>query len=118
MANEYSLFLIFLLLGIVIGIAIGLFNHIVLFFKNNKIVRFILDLILPILSGFVFLYLANKYNMGEIRWFLLLAVIIGIYFERKTLGKLFALIISKLYNKYVEGRKKFFSTKLGRWLSK
>lgn len=118
MANENFLFFIFLLLGIAIGASIGLFNHIVLFFKNNKFLRFVLDLSLPIISGFAFLYLTNKYNMGEIRWFLVLAVIVGIYFERKTIGKLFALMTTKLYNKYVEGRKKFFSSKFGKWLSK
>ena len=118
MTSEYFLFLIFLALGISIGISIGFCNHIVLFLKNNKVVRFVLDLLLPIISGFAFLYLANKYNMGEIRWFFLLAIAIGIFIERKTIGKLFALIFSKVYNKYVDKKKKFFSTKLGKWLSK
>lgn len=118
MTSEYLLFLIFFLLGIVVGVIIGLFNHIVMFLKNNRVIRFILDFILPILSGFAFLYLANKYNMGEIRWFFVLAVVIGIYFERKTIGKLFAHIFSKVYNKCIEGNKKFLLTKLGKWLSK
>lgn len=118
MTNEYLLFFIFLLLGLVIGATIGLFNHIIVLFKNSKVIRFILDLILPLLSGFAFLYLSNKYNMGEIRWFFVLAVVIGIYIERKTIGKLFAHIFSKVYNKCIEGNKKFLSTKLGKWLSK
>ena len=67
MTSEYFLFLIFLALGISIGISIGFCNHIVLFLKNNKVVRFVPDLLLPIISGFAFLYLANKYNMGELK---------------------------------------------------
>lgn len=118
MTSEYLLFLIFLSLGILIGAEIGFCNHIVLFLKNNICLRFVLDLILPVFSGFLFLNLVIKYNMGEIRWFLVVAVVCGIYVERKTIGKLFAHITSKVYNKYVEKKKKFFSTKLGKWLSK
>lgn len=118
MTSEYILFAVFLLLGFVVGASIGISNHIVLFLSKNKVVRFALDLILPIVSGFAFLYLANIYNMGEIRWFFVLAVILGLYIERKTIGKLFAIIFSKLYTKSRERCKIFLSTKFGRWLSK
>lgn len=118
MTVEYLNFLWFLLFGIGIGVFYSLLSGIVFIFKKNIVVQIISDLFFCASFGLGFLYLINKINSGEIRWFLVLGTLFGIFLHLKTLGKLFAKAGTLLYNHFVKLIDKFKSTKVGKVLYK
>ena len=118
MGIEYTNFFWFLLLGGVVGVFYSLLSALVYVFKKNVVVQIIADLIFCAGLGLSFMFLINKLNSGEIRWFLVLAVAIGFIIYIKTLGKLFAKVGSLLYNHLVKLSGKFKTTKVGKVLYK
>lgn len=121
MTNDSRLFLSFLVVGVVIGALWGLTNHIVYWAKHRAtkhILRFIFDLFTPITTTLFIITISNNYNFGQIRWFFVVGTLIGFIFERKTIGKMFAKLNTKLYNNIQEKKTRFLSTKLGRKLTK
>lgn len=121
MTTDLRLFGVFLLAGIVWGALWGFSNHFVYWLKHRyiKIVfRFLFDFTLPVLACLYLIYVTNTRNFGQIRWFFVFAMLCGLLLERKTIGKLFALLNTKLYNITIKTKTKFLSTKLGKRLSK
>lgn len=115
--TQSALFLNFLLLGFAFGMLIGIFNLIKTFFQN-KIVLFVLDLLTCLIFTICFVYLVNKLNWGEIRLYLIIAQLLGVFIERISLGKLFAKIYLKMYNKSKVLKNSFLKSKMGKFLSK
>lgn len=121
MTSDLGLFGIFLLIGFAWGALWGFSNHFVYWLKHHfsKVVfRFLFDFILPVLACLCLIYFTNTRNFGQIRWFFVFAMLIGLLLERKTIGKLFALLNAKLYNITIKTKTKFLATKLGKRLSK
>ncbi len=116
-ATQSMLFFKFLLLGFFIGIIIGIFNLIKTFF-NNKIVVIIIDFFTCLIFTICFIYLINKSNWGEIRLYLAVAQLLGVFIERISLGNLFAKFYSKMYNKSKVIKNNFLKSKVGKFLSK
>lgn len=110
--------LIYLGIGLLCGAIIGIGNHIVVSFKNNLVVRIILDIITTFAVSVVFVYLNHLFFYGEIRLHLLAFFLLGMYIERKTLGKLFAKLFLMLYNWVSMGYIKFKNTTLGKFITK
>ena len=109
---------LFFLIGFLAGALYGIFKFICHLLKNNIIIQIILDLILSILIGFTFIFATNYYFYGEIRLYMCIIFIIGVYLERKTFGKLFAKLYFILYN---VGRKlvnKLNTTRFGKFIFK
>lgn len=104
-------------LGALIGIIYGILN---IFFKIKHfwVLQIVLDVIICLLSCFVFIVSINSINMGEFRFFLLLGYILGFCIERITLGKLFAKGFKYVYTKLEKSRKKFINSKIGRIIFK
>ena len=90
--------LIYLLLGLLAGAIYGLLKHIVYVFKNHLIAQIIADIIFVIFATFIFGKANLYFFYGETRLHLLAIFALGIYLERKTLGKLFAKLFIMLYN--------------------
>lgn len=121
MTNDLRLFLLFLVVGAVVGVLWGLSNHIVYWVKHRttkKVLRFVFDVSIPIFTTIVVIAIANIHNFGQIRWFFILSLLLGMVFERKTIGKMFAKLNIKLYNSASKTKTKFLSTKLGSKLTK
>ena len=116
-ANQSILFFKFLLAGIIFGFIIGIFKLIKIFF-NNKIIIFVMDFLICLLFTFTYIFLINKYNLGESRFYLILSLILGTLIQRNSLGKLFAKFYFKLYNKFKVFKSNFLKTKFGKYLSK
>ena len=116
--SNYQLLLIFALFGIVFGFCIGIFSLLLLFLKNNKIVKIIFDSILFLLATILFITITNIFNLGQIRAYLAITFILSIFLERKIIGKLFANLYLRLYNLCKEKLNYFSKTKLGKILKK
>jgi len=86
------------LFGVIIAIIYNILN-ICNYIKIRMFSQIIVDTIVFIIGTITFIILINKINMGEIRIFLLFGYLLGIIIEQITLGKLFAKIIKKVYNK-------------------
>ena len=76
--NQTSLFLIFIVNGILIGLLFDFFRVLRKSFKTSDIVTYIEDILFWILTGFIILYSIFVFNNGEIRLFLFLGIILGI----------------------------------------
>lgn len=110
---QIILALIFLGIGIGIGVVIGTMKLLSILCNNNAFVKGILDCLACIVTTITYLYLVNAVNWGEHRLFIILAYIVGIFIERKTLGKLFAKLYYKLYTIIAIRINKLSKTKLG-----
>lgn len=121
MTTDTHLFLLCLLFGVIMGAIWGVLNHIVAWLRfdiSKKIIRVIFDIAFPIIVTLGLIAIANIYNLGQIRWFFVLATLLGFAIERKSVGKLFAHLNTKLYNMTEKLRTKFLSSKLGKRLTK
>lgn len=76
--NQTSLFLIFIVNGILIGLLFDFFRVLRKSFRTSDIVTYIEDILFWILTGFIILYSIFIFNNGEIRLFLFLGIILGI----------------------------------------
>jgi hypothetical protein len=90
--------LIIFLLGFLSGGLYGFCKFLARVFKNHIIAQIVFDLLFTLSAGGLFLIVINTYYYGIIRAYICGIFFIGIYAERKTLGKLFAKIYLLLYN--------------------
>ncbi len=75
--NQAILFAIFLLNGIIIGFLFDIFRILRKSFKTSDIVTYIEDILFWVITGFIILYSIFTFNNGEIRLFMIIAIIIG-----------------------------------------
>lgn len=100
--------------GLIAGIFLEAKNLLDKIFKN-KIFIAITDFSFLLISSFLFILSENLFNYGEFRLFLLIAFVLAVYLEHKTIGylveKFFILaynFINKLYTKFLNKIKKRF----------
>ena len=93
-----KLVFIFFLLGLLSGAIYGIVKFLVFIFKSHIIAQIIGDLTFTLTSGTIFISATTRYLYGEIRAYICTIFVLGMYFERKTLGKLFAKLELLLYN--------------------
>ncbi len=117
-SGQLSLFIKFLIIGVIPAILLGVINFLSLFVKQKKIFFVIFDIIFCLFFTGVFLLTVNFLNYGEIRLYLLIAYILGCVIERKTIGKLFAILHKIIYNAINKISKKFKQSKLFKILCK
>ena len=81
-ANQLYMFILFFICGIVISIIYDLFRSIRLLIKTSNTISSLEDFIYIIIVGIVFITFLRKYNYGQIRLFIPVALTIGciIYF--------------------------------------
>ena len=107
---------LYFLIGFVFGILYDFIKMIIKTFKNNVAIQIICEFAFTISFGACFIVLNNFFFYGDFRLYLLIFILLGLWSERKTLGKLFAKLYLLLYNKVSKLIKFFKLTRLGKIL--
>lgn len=76
--NQAYLFIIFVINGVLIGLLFDFFRILRRSFKTNDFMTYVEDIIFWILTGLIILYSIFTFNNGEIRFFMFLAILLGI----------------------------------------
>ena len=76
--NQGYIFVIFILNGFLIGILFDIFRILRKSFKTKDIVTYIEDILFWIITGVFLLYSVFKFNDGEIRLYMFIAILIGV----------------------------------------
>lgn len=89
--NQAYIFIIFIVVGIIIGILFDFFRVLRKSIKTKDFITYIEDILFCILTGVFLLYSIFKFNSGEIRIYMFAGIILG--------GLLYMLTISKYFIK-------------------
>lgn len=103
--NQAYLFLVFSLTGVVLGVLFDFFRVLRKTFKTGDFVTYIEDILFWILTGFSILYFIFIFNNGEIRFFMFVAIGIGVILYMKIFSSIFIKINVNIINFF----KKVFS---------
>lgn len=87
--NQAYIFIIFVMVGIIVGIIFDFFRILRKSFKTKDFVTYIEDIVFCILTGLILLYSIFKFNSGEIRIYMFLGVLIGCSLYMLTISKYF-----------------------------
>lgn len=88
-SNQIYLFLIFVANGILIGIFFDFFRICRISFKTKDITTYFQDFLFWILTCFSILYFIFVFNNGEIRFFMFMAIVLGITIYMLTFSAMF-----------------------------
>ena len=75
--NQAYLFCIFIINGIIIGILFDFFRILRKTFKTSDLITYIEDIIFWIITGIIIIYSMYKFSDGELRFFMIIGIIIG-----------------------------------------
>lgn len=75
--NQTHLFIVFTIVGIIIGILFDIFRILRKSFKTKDIVTYIEDILFWILTGIIILFSMYKFSNGELRFFMIIGIIMG-----------------------------------------
>ena len=92
--SQEQIFLVFLIIGLGIGILFDLFRTFRKNFKVSDFVTLIQDIIFMAIVGIVIVNTLIIVNNGKIRFFIIFAVIFGITFYFLTIGKICFIIFN------------------------
>lgn len=87
--NQAYLFGIYSICGIIIGIFFDIFRILRRSFKTPDIITYIEDIIFGILTGIFLIFIIFVFNNGELRFYIFLALIIGLSLYLLTISKFF-----------------------------
>ena len=76
--NQASLFLVFVINGLIIGLVFDLFRILRKSFKTSDIITTIEDILFWIITGIIILYSIFVFNNGEIRFFMFIGIFLGV----------------------------------------
>lgn len=93
------------LFGLIAGIVYGIGYFFRMLTNFNKIFTVLVDILVTIIAGILFVYCMFVINDGIIRVYNVISFFLGFAIERISIGNLFANISSLLYNKFAIGRK-------------
>ena len=102
--NQGYIFVIFILNGFLIGILFDIFRILRKSFKTKDIVTYIEDILFWIITGIFLLYSVFKFNNGEIRLYMFIAILIGVLLYMLILSS----YIIKINVKIITSIKKLF----------
>ena len=94
---QLKIALIVFVLGVIAGAIYGI-THLNIGIFQNKIYKMVADFICTIISAIILILGVNTLTYGEYRLYILVFFMLGIIFERVSIGKLFAKLISFVYN--------------------
>lgn len=92
--TQGQIFILFFLLGIVIGGIYDIFRVIRKNFKTSDFVTQIEDIIFLIISGILILCFILKFCIGEIRFYVFIAIFLGILLYFLTISKPYVIILN------------------------
>lgn len=90
--NQAFLFLVFVVIGLIIGLLFDIFRILRISFKTKDFVTYIEDILFWIITGILVLYSIFIFNNGEIRLFIFIGIAIGVI--------LYIMLFSSLIIKY------------------
>ncbi len=91
--SQEEVFLLFFIIGIIIGLIFDFFKVLRKSFKTKDIVTFIEDLLFLLISGTLIVLGIIKLNSGEVRFYLFLGMFFGILIYSLTISKLYVIIL-------------------------
>ena len=94
--NEIYIFSLFILTGMIIGILFDIFRIFRKNFKTIDSITYIQDFLFWILTGIILLYSIFAFNNGELRGYIFVGIILGIFLYMLILSKPFVRISSKI----------------------
>lgn len=86
-SNQASLFLIFTIEGIIIGLIFDIFRILRKSFKTSDVVTYIEDILFWLITGVLILYTIFVFNYGEIRLFMFVGLFLGAMFYMLLISK-------------------------------
>ena len=87
--SQGYLFLIFVLVGIILGLLFDFFRILRKTFKTSDFITYIQDVLFWILSGIILIYSIFIFNKGELRAYIFLGIFIGTVTYMLTISKYF-----------------------------
>ena len=85
--NQTYLFIVFTIVGIIIGILFDIFRILRKSFKTKDIVTYMEDILFWILTGIIILFSMYKFSNGELRFFMIIGIIMGTLMYMITFSK-------------------------------
>ena len=92
--SEEQTFMVFVIIGIIIGMFLDLFRVFRKCFKTSDALTFIEDIMFLIISGAIVVQSIIRFNNGEIRLFLFLGMQLGLFLYFLTISNLYVIILS------------------------
>lgn len=96
--SQEQVFILFFLVGIIIGIIFDFFRVIRKIFRVADYITFIQDIIFFILAGTIIISSIIIINGGEIRFYLFLAIFFGMLIYFLTISNLYVIIFYEIVN--------------------
>lgn len=87
--NQIYLFAIYMLCGIVIGIGFDIFRVLRKSFRTSDMVTYIEDILFGILTGIFLIIMLFIFNNGQLRFFIFIAIFLGLLLYLLTISKYF-----------------------------
>lgn len=91
--SQEEVFLLFFIIGIIIGLIFDFFKVLRKSFKTKDIITFVEDLLFLFLTGSLIILGIIKINSGEVRFYLFLGMFFGILIYSLTISKLYVIIL-------------------------
>ena len=96
--NQITTFLIFIVVGMVIANIFDAFRSLRKCMKTNNLLTNIEDIIFALIVGAILIFSLIKYNFGELRFYLFVAVITGINLYYLFFSKIFMKVSTSILN--------------------
>ena len=104
--NQAYTFIIFILIGMIIGILFDFFRILRKTIKTKDFVTYIEDILFCMLTGIILIYSIFIFNSGEIRIYLFIGLLFGIIIYMLSISKYFVNINVFLLNKIISFTKR------------
>ena len=99
--NQAYIFMIFVIIGMIIGVLFDFFRILRKSIKTKDFVTYIEDVLFCILTGIILLYSIFTFNSGEIRIYIFIGVLFGVLIYMLSISKYFVKINVFLLNKII-----------------
>lgn len=76
-SNQAYLFMVFSIVGVLIGVLFDIFRIIRKTIKTNDIITYLEDILFWVLTGIIIIYAMYKFCDGELRFFMMMGIILG-----------------------------------------
>lgn len=96
--NDGLLFLIYILIGIIIGVVFDIFRILRKSFKTSDFITYIEDIFFWIITGGILLFAIFFFSKGELRGYIFFGFIIGIALYMLTISRLFIKLSVGVFN--------------------
>lgn len=91
--SDYQIFVLFFIIGLIIGLLFDFFRAIRKVFKTNDLITFLEDLLFLFFSGTIVIYSIIKISGGNIRFYVFISIFLGIYIYSLTISNFCVIIL-------------------------